>query len=167
MQKFIAYVASSIDGIISNNKTALPNWTSREDWGFLQHSLKAYDAFVMGYNTFFATKKLKRRPNTYVLTSRQLPSKLPEGIHFIDPRKTNLKQVLNNFNKIAVLGGSQCYQYMLDNNMLDEIYLTIEPVIIGSGIKMFAGLGKRLKLISIKKLNRRGTVLLHYKVSSD
>jgi dihydrofolate reductase len=50
--------------------------------------------------------------------------------------------------------------------MLTDLYLTIEPVIFGAGIPLFAGKYKlrKTKVVSVKKLNRKGTVLIHAKV---
>ncbi len=69
--------------------------------------------------------------------------------------------------KIAILGGAQTYAYCLKNNLLDELYLTIEPLVFGKGINLFAddSLEKQFKFISTKKLNAKGSLLIHYKHS--
>lgn len=164
--QYIAYVVISLDGVIASDKKHMPDWTSKEDWQFLQKSLKAHDAFVMGRNTFEATAELKRRPNTFVLTSGRSIDKPSKNIKFINPSETNLKQVLGGFRKVAILGGAKTYRYMLDEGMIDEIYVTVEPVILGKGIRFISGDKGlvRLKLISYKKLNLRGTFLLHYRL---
>jgi len=168
MPKFFAYIVSSIDGVIATNSKTLPNWASREDWEHLQKSLKSCDAFVMGKNTFMATEKLPRRNNTFVLTNRIKSIKTQGEITFINPKGKDLKQLLGKFKKVAVLGGAKTYEYMLNNKMIDEIFLTIEPIVLGRGIKIFADETKptKLKLISTRRLNGRGTVLLHYKISA-
>lgn len=165
--QYIAYAVISLDGIIASDEKCIPDWTSKEDWQFLQKSLKAHDAFVMGRNTFEATAELKRRPNTFVLTSGRFIDKPSKNVRFINPSKINLKQVLNGFRKVAILGGGKTYQYMLEEGMIDEIYITVEPVILGKGIRFISGDKGliRLKLISHKRLNPRGTILLHYKIS--
>ena len=87
---------------------------------------------------------------------------------YCDPNKNNIKKLIGKlkYKKIAILGGAQTYSYCLENNLMDEIYLTIEPLVFGKGINLFADtkiLNKKFKLFNIKKLNNKGTVLLHYK----
>ena len=74
--------------------------------------------------------------------------------------------IFRDYNTVGIVGGAGVYQKMLDLNLMDEIYVTIEPVIFGRGREMFVGGTKtnNLKLISNKKLNKNGTMLLHYKI---
>jgi dihydrofolate reductase len=68
--------------------------------------------------------------------------------------------------KVAILGGAQTYQYCLDRGLLDEIYLTIEPLTFSSGINLFSSVKPKIRkwnLVAVKKLNRLGTILLHYR----
>ena len=54
-----------------------------------------------------------------------------------------------------------------ERRLLDEIFITIEPLIFGRGKDMFVGGNKttELCLLSVKQLNIRGTLLLHYQVN--
>ena len=49
--KYTAFVATSIDGRIAKNNHSGIDWTSKEDWNFLQKSLTKIDAVIVGYNT--------------------------------------------------------------------------------------------------------------------
>ena len=68
---------------------------------------------------------------------------------------------------MAVLGGGRVYRFMLENGFLDEIFVTIEPLIFGRGKEMFIGGTRtaRTHLLSIRRLNRTGTLLLHYQIN--
>ena len=68
--RYVAYVAASVDGKISLTRNKMPEWTSKEDWKFLQDELTKVDAVVVGRNTFEAAAKHLRKRNTYVLSSR-------------------------------------------------------------------------------------------------
>lgn len=164
--RFVGFVASSIDGRISLAKSARPDWTSKEDWQFFQKSLKAYDAVVVGRNTFRAAEKQLRRRNTFVLSRKVSKIKKEGSVTFVHPGKHDLAKLLNAYKKIAVLGGSGVYQFMLARTMLDELYVTLEPLIFGRGTPMFHGGSKtyRLMLRSVRRLNKKGTLLLHYAV---
>jgi dihydrofolate reductase len=90
-----------------------------------------------------------------------------QNLMYCDPKKTDIKKLTKqlNYKKIAILGGAQTYSYFLENNLLDEIYLTIEPLAFGGGINLFTNkkIGNfKFKLKNIKKLNRKGSILLKY-----
>lgn len=164
--RFVGFVASSVDGRISLAKNVLPDWTSAEDARFFQNSLEKYDAVVVGRNTFRAAEKQLRRRNTFVLSRKVSKIKKEGSVTFVNPGKHDLAKLLNTYKKIAVLGGSGVYQFMLAHTMLDELYVTIEPLIFGRGTPMFHGGSKtyRLMLRSSRRMNSKGTLLLHYEV---
>ncbi len=165
---YVAYVATSIDGKIAKSGHSGTDWTSKEDWNFFQKSLSQMDAVIVGHNTYNIAKDRLKWRNTIVLTSKVDTPKQSGKIVFFNPEKLNLKKFLQNKNykKVAVLGGSRVYDFCLCNKMLDKLYMTIEPYVFTSGVSMF--LGNKFKkykfsLQSVKKLNKKGTILLQYK----
>ena len=164
LTKYIAYVAASIDGRISITEKTKPDWTSKEDWKFFQNELVDADAVVVGRNTYEAAKISLQKRNTFVLSSRPKTLIRKGKVTFLNPKTVNLKELFKGYNQVAIVGGGQVYQTMLDLGLLDELYVTIEPIILGHGKNMFVGGNKNIPLIlkSIKKLNSTGTILLHY-----
>jgi dihydrofolate reductase len=167
--KLIAIVATSIDGRIAQ----LPNesstaWTSKQDKKFLFKILNQSDLIIVGRKTYqVAIKPLSKR-NCLVLTnSVKTKKRIHSQCLFLNPNQVNLKKFLAKFRgkTVAILGGSQTYSLMLKLNLIDEIYLTIEPLIFGSGYNLFDCLIDKMRwqLVKIKKLNQFGTILLHYK----
>ena len=167
--RYIAYTASSIDGRIAKSNRSGTDWTSKEDWDFFQKSLQKVDAVVVGRNTYEVAKSyLKRRAVVIVLTSEVNKPKMQAKKIFFNPEKYNLKKFLQskNYKKVAILGGAKVYNFCLENKMLDELFMTIEPYVFTAGIPMFSGnVFKKYKfsLQSVKKLNKKGTLLLKYK----
>lgn len=162
--RYIAFVAASVDGRISLSSNTLPDWTSKEDSRFFKKSLERFDAVVVGRNTYLSAAKSLRKRNTFVLTSRPRTIIRKGTVNFVNPTRVNLKKVLQGYKNVAVLGGGAVYRFMLEGKLLDEIFVTIEPLIFGRGKEMFVG-GNRitqLHLLSVKRLNRAGTLLLHY-----
>ncbi len=163
--RFVAYVASSIDGRISFAARKQPDWTSKEDWKFFQASIAKADAVIVGRNTYLAVKERLDRRRTFVLTSRVRKASDKGSVTFVNPKKVSLKDLFKPFRTVATLGGAGVYQLMLDQGLMDELFVTVEPLIFGRGTPMFDG-GKKtskLKLLSIRKLNKRGTLLLRYR----
>lgn len=164
--KFIAFVATSVDGRISLTRKASPDWTSKEDWRFFQDSLSKIDAVVVGRNTYEAARRSLRKRKTYVLSSHLPTLKRMGLVTFINPRRINLQKLLAEYKTVAVLGGSGVYRHMFESDLIDEIYVTYEPLIFGRGKEMVTD-GKqtiRLSLLSVRRLNRKGTLLAHYKI---
>ncbi|HEV7424638.1 MAG TPA: dihydrofolate reductase [Candidatus Paceibacterota bacterium] len=166
--KFTAFVASSIDGRIAKDGQSGTDWTSKEDWNFFQKSLAKMDPVIVGHNTYLiAEKKLKKR-NTIVFTSKVDTIKLIGSVFFLNPEGYDVKKFLRskNYKKVGIIGGPQVYNFCLSKQMLDELFVTIEPYIFTTGVPMFSGsVFKKYKFIlqSVKKLNKKGTLLLKYK----
>jgi riboflavin biosynthesis pyrimidine reductase len=68
--------------------------------------------------------------------------------------------------KMLLLSGEKLNYEFLSKNLIDEIILTLEPRIFGTGKSLTAGggLDADLELINYEKLNDKGTLLLTYKV---
>ena len=66
--------------------------------------------------------------------------------------------------KVLLAGGARVYSSFIKEGLVDEIYLTVEPVIFGQGKPLLADGDSdvNLKLVSSKKLNKNGTLLLKY-----
>lgn len=167
---YIAIAAITLDGKIARDKNHLStDWTSPEDKTFFRSMLKQCDVVLIGNNTYQTAKEPLSKRNCIVLTSKVTePKQENERLVFINTEHANLGEYVagKNYQTVAILGGAQTYAYCLENNLLDELYLTIEPVVFGAGINLFEGkktLDKNFQLISVEKLNQAGTILLHYK----
>ena len=162
--QFVGYVVASIDGRISLDARKVPDWTSREDWNFLQRSLAKADAVVVGRYTYVTVADRLRKRNTFVLSTRPKTLLRRGRVTFVNPAAVDLRQLLKDYRTVAVVGGAMVYQYMIEHKLLDELWVTIEPLVFGRGQPMVINGTKttRLRLRSVKKLNRSGTLLLQY-----
>jgi len=72
---------------------------------------------------------------------------------------------VRSFEEVIVAGGGILNASFLSENLVDEIYFDIEPIILGEGIPVFKDkdFESRLKLIG-KKMLTRDVVQLHYQV---
>lgn len=165
--RYVAFVAASVDGRISLSSKTLPDWTSKEDWRFFQKSLSRVDAVVVGRNTYESAVDRLRKRNTFVLSSRPKTTKRRGTVTFVNPKSVNLAKLFQEYKSVAVLGGGAVYRFMLEKGLLDEIFVTIEPLIFGRGKEMFVGGTRttRVSLLSVRRLNRTGTLLLHYRIN--
>ncbi len=173
--KFILVVAVSLDGKITNGRSEGTEWTSTEDKGFFGAELDRADAVVLGRKTFDVIPRPLTPRNRIVFTRRKLFSnfrkfknKTGETLMFSGSSKRLLSLIGQHaWWRIVIAGGASVYAWFLKNKLVDEIYLTLEPVVFGSGKPFLSSVGTvaDFVLVSAKKLNRKGTVLLHYKAS--
>ena len=167
--KYVAIAAMTLDGKIAQNSHQFSyDWTSKEDKKFFQAELKKLDAVLVGSNTFKMAREPLLKRNTLVLTSKikNIKEKYPH-VWFVNYKTVDLNSFIKKlgYKKIAVIGGSKVYAYALEKNLIDEMYLTLEPLAFGKGINLFAGTKSntyKFKLVSVKKINRQGTLLLYY-----
>lgn len=166
--RYIALAAVTIDGKIAKNEKHFSNWTSAEDKVFLRKELDCSDVIIVGNNTYKTAIKPLSKRNCIVLTSKvKTVSVENENLVLLNPKKVNLKTFIKTlgYQTITVLGGAKTYDYCLSKGMLDELFITIEPITFGAGINLFNSdkpSQKKWTLVSTKKLNSSGTILLHY-----
>ncbi|MFA5791699.1 MAG: dihydrofolate reductase [Candidatus Paceibacterota bacterium] len=169
--KYTGYVAVSIDGRIAKSGKSGTDWTSKEDWNFFQKSLLKFNAVIVGYNTYKVSEVRLKKRNTIVFTSKVKNLKTVGTVTFFNIKYSNIFDFLKemNYKKVAILGGPKIYNFFLQNKMLHELFITIEPYVFTTGVPMFLG-DKFTKynfvLKSIKKLNKKGTLLLKYKYAN-
>ncbi len=163
----IAIAATTMDGKIALDAGHFSDWTSPEDKDFLHKMLDESDVVVVGNNTYKTAIEPLSKRNCIVLTSSVATTeRKSDNLLLWNPTTTTFTAVAGIYKTPAILGGAQTYSYFLQNGLLDELYLTIEPLVFGRGISLFdhvAGDPVRLKLASIKNLNENGTILLHYR----
>lgn len=162
---YLAIAATTIDGRIAKNSHHFSNWTSKEDKDFLHAILDTCDVILVGRSTYDMAKKPLSKRNCIVLTRQTENKKNKPGLTYLDPARQSLTDLIKKlgYKKIGILGGEQIYSYCLEKNLLTELFLTIEPVSFGFGLSLFKTKKlARWKLKSIKKLNKKGSILLHY-----
>lgn len=70
-----------------------------------------------------------------------------------------------NVKQVCVAGGGMLNGSFLKENLVDEIYLDIEPEILGQGIPVFAPtpFEQKLELLEVNNISTQ-TIQLHYRV---
>lgn len=168
--EYLAIAAVSLDGRIGAHEKHFSDWTSKEDKKFMRALLEKCNVIIVGNSTYKTAIVPLSKRNCIVLT-RSVKKQKQEApnLLYLNPKGANVKTAIKKagYRKVAVLGGAQTYAYCLEHKLLTDLYLTIEPVIFGAGIPLFAGKYKlrKTKVVSVRTLNRKGTVLIHAKVA--
>ncbi len=154
--------ALTADGYIGKDSSHAAFWTSKEDKKRFIEITKRAGVIVMGLNTYRTLgKPLKERTN--IIYS-------PEPVEGLETTTKPPRELLEDlakkgFKEVAICGGSQIYTMFMESGMVSKLYLTIEPIIFGAGIKLF---NKDLKYhLTLKNSVQTdgGSLLLEYQVN--
>jgi dihydrofolate reductase len=169
--------ATTLDGYIgreANDRSF--DWTSPEDKQFYIEKIKAAKHLVIGNTTLQSFRLFPRGTVCYIYTRD--PSKFSaEGrsqAATYQPTTESPQALVARLEKegvqqLAICGGASIYQLFMAAGVVTKIYLVIEPVLFGKGIKLFGDLPQECKLQLEKStvLNQQGTVLLEYTVCTS
>lgn len=165
MIKCFIIVATTVDGFIAEETSQVSTkWTSGADKSHFQEVSKRAGVIVMGLTTYKTIgKPLPERLN---IVYAQKGTPLIEGVEMTDKSPEELLQDLEarGFKEVAICGGSSIYTMFMKSGLVEEIYITLEPRLFGSGIKLFNDkVSAKLSMIESKQLSP-DVLLLHYKV---
>jgi dihydrofolate reductase len=66
--------------------------------------------------------------------------------------------------EVAICGGSTIYSMFMKTGLVNKLYLTVEPVIFGDGMRLFKDdMDFKLKLVK-SEITEEGTLMLDYDV---
>ena len=148
------------------------DWTSEEDKKFYVEKIKSADVIVMGSKTFQTFRKHPRdsRWEIYTRSPQEFVNHKPDIIR-ASGTDENPQELLDRLEKegarnVVIAGGSSIYTMFMQAGVVDKLYLTVEPILFGDGVRLVnQDLDVKLKLESTKQLSKQ-TILLEYSVSS-
>ena len=164
--KVCLIAALTVDGFIGKDAGhSSLDWTSKEDKQFFVEKTKELGTLIVGRTTFETFKKPLPNRRNIVLTST--PEKYEvEGAEFTseDPKQLLARLEGEGVESVAVIGGSKVYSQFLEEGLVTDLYLTVEPVMFGSGVPL-AQLDTPVQMeLESERLLNSSTVLLHYVV---
>lgn len=155
--------ATSKDGLIAKETDHNPlSWTSKEDKKRFVELSKRAGVVIVGLKTFQTfPKPLKDRLNI-IYSWTPIPEAENVEVTSDDPKVLIQKLEKRGFKEAAVIGGGMIYQMFLDSELVDKIYLTVEPIEFGAGIPFYRGnLEDKFKLVKEETVGN-GTVFKEY-----
>ena len=178
MRKVMIYIAMSLDGYIAD-KNGSVSWlvgdgSDKDNFGSYPEFIETVDTVILGYNTYNqVVTELSpdvwpyEGKETYVLTHRDCVNQ--PGITFSSQKVVDLLSKLKEEQKrnIWICGGASIVNQVLQAHMADEITVSIMPVLLGDGIRLFdkKEFDQVLKLISTRSYN--GIIDLTYQMRTE
>jgi dihydrofolate reductase len=174
------HMVSSLDGFIAKEDNSI-SWfeasspyehgvTGQDPVEFLQ----SIDCYIMGSHTYELALELSKsygwaygdKP-TVVLTSRNLTSDRP-NIEFYsgDPNKLVSERLQPNYKSVWLVGGAKSVRDFIRLGLVDEIRMSILPILLGSGKLFFDHTGQEHAL-NLKEVTayKNGMTELRYEVA--
>jgi len=168
MRKIVAGFAISLDGYIEGENGEYDWIVMDMDFDFAGH-MKRFDTFFFGrisYEKLLQFGKVSFPGITNYVFSNSLATVDNDFVLL----KGDIKDLVSSIKKqdgkdIAVYGGAKLLSSLLDLGLVDELNMSVIPVILGQGKRMVDILKERvhLTLIETKKFSS-GTVQLAYRV---
>lgn len=170
-RKIVLYIATSLDGFIAKDDGSL-DWLfaieGEGDNGFTEF-YQTIDTIIMGRSTYdhlmtmvdvypHADKK------SFIFSRKEAPQ--DPHVEFINDDVTSFAQRLKQLEgtNIWFVGGADLFDQFLKENLVDELIITLSPIILGKGIPLFKNDNPELKL-KLKQQKIYGQfVQLHYLV---
>jgi len=175
------HMVSSPDGFIARRDNSV-SWL--EDSGSVYEAgvsiteeeiaafVKSVDCYVMGSHTYEHALDLGwpyGETPCLVLTRRDLRSaKTKVEFHAGDVREFVETKLAPRFGNVWLVGGAMLSQRFLELRLVDEIRLTVAPVLLGDGMRLFGEFTEELRWdLKDVRAYKNGFVELHYAAASQ
>jgi dihydrofolate reductase len=170
-RKVILFIAASLDGFIAKPNDDLEFLSIVEeegqDYGYFEF-VNSIDTVIMGRRTYdWVMNQVSEFPHankkTYIITRYPKPDIGNVKFYTGDLKELLLQLKKEEGRNIFIDGGSEIANLLMKERLIDEYIISIIPVLVGDGIRLFKeGMPEqRLKLISTKFFPK-GLVQLHY-----
>ena len=171
MRKVILAVAVSLDGLIEGPNGEYDWCFTDQDYG-MTYFYKRIDAMFIGRKSYelfsMSGEVMPGFPKlTEYVFSTTLKEVKPGAILIKENVAETVKRIKNEPGKdIFLFGGASLTSSLLNLSLIDECWISVHPIILGSGKPLFSEIKSRipLKLIDTKTYSR-GLVSLTYKLT--
>lgn len=145
----ILIAVTSLDGRLTLPGQEGPGFASQEDQAWFHQVLQEFDCAIMGRTTYETAREqilANRRPHFLRLVATHAPERFaaerqPGALEFASGTPRELLDILaaRGCRRCALLGGGRVYREFLDADLVDALWLTLEPVILGGGTPLADG----------------------------
>ncbi len=170
-RKLVLYIAMSLDGYIAkpNDDLSFLSIVEQEgqDYGY-EEFVKTVDAVIVGRKTYEKVISMgfdfpHTDKDTYIITRTPRPN-----LGSVKFYTGNIKLLIEKLKykpgkNIFCDGGAEIVNELLNNDLIDEFIISVIPILLGNGIKLFKDYRpeQKLNLVSSKHFEK-GLVQLHY-----
>lgn len=171
--KTILIFVSSLDGKITKwGDPKIRSWSSKGDQDYFDAIWSDTRVIIMGSGTYNPDPVKPGSKHLFIVMTRQTEKynsdEIPGQLEFTNESPVDLVTRFENEgeDKILIVGGPQIATSFLRDELIDELWLTLEPKIFGTGAGFVKeeNLDINLNLLSSEKINDQGTLITKYKI---
>ncbi len=147
MNKLVYYVATSLDGFISglngDISKFLPHGEAVEKY---QADLLNYKTVIMGRKTYEFGFQFGLEPGQpayphmehYIFSETLQIEELAKTVHIERMSIERIKEiVVSSSTDVYLCGGGEFAGWLLDNGLIDQLKLKLNPIVLGEGVRLF------------------------------
>lgn len=174
MRKLSLFIATSLDGYIAkpNDDLSFLKLVEKEgeDYGYAKFT-DTIDTIILGRKTYdYVLKEIgsshydNGKRNVFVITRTEKPSAGKTTFYTGDLTELVQRLKSGSGKNIYCDGGAEIVNELLKNDLIDEFIISIVPVLVGNGTRLFKDNRpeQELELVSLKSFET-GLTQLHYK----
>lgn len=166
--KVILYMAISANGLIAKSDDDT-SWITKEEWESYSAAVRKAGNLIVGHRTYDILTKQPEFSDLgnaqLVVVSKDHDLKTVSKEHLVADSPRKALALLDGFREVVVAGGGILNGAFLAENLVDEIYLDVEPIVIGEGVSVFRDrkFEKKLKFLGQRNISDN-EIQLHYRV---
>lgn len=170
-RKVILYIAISLDGYIAQSDDDLTFLSmveqKGEDYGYTKF-IETIDAVIVGRRTYDKVLSMgydfpHSDKESYIITRTPRPAIGSVNFYSGDLKDLVLKLKKASGKNIFVDGGAEVVHQLLLDDLIDELYISIIPILLGDGIPLFRkGRPEVTLTLTNSTAFAKGLVQLHY-----
>jgi dihydrofolate reductase len=159
-------MAQTVDGKIGKTADHFPDWTGSADKKLFAAMSRAAGVVIMGSRTFDTIGSPLPGRKNIVLTRNKARRSKWENLEFTDrsPERilTGLEQ--EGYTHAILAGGSLINTLFASVDLIDELVVTVSPLIFGRGLPLFAdNISMALELDAVEQIDSN-VACLRYRV---
>jgi dihydrofolate reductase len=175
-RKVILYISCSLDGFIAKQDGDLSFLSlveqEGEDYGY-EEFVNTVDTVIVGRKTYDKIISMgfefpHSDKESFVISRSEKPS--IGSVQFYSGELTTLVKSLKTKEgkNIYCDGGAEIVNELLKNDLIDELIISVIPILLGNGIRLFNERSneQKLVLLSVKQFEK-GLAQFHYKIDRD
>ena len=144
-------------------------WNSNEDQRQFLKRIRGIGTALMGSNTYRSIDQTPYEGVTLYVLSHH-PDRLREhpAVHLVQGRVIDICRDIRDqgISHLALLGGPDVNAQFFNYDLVDEIFLTVEPLLLDGGLNLVGELEESVSLAlnEVSLLGNGSSVLFHYVV---
>lgn len=147
MRKIIYYVATSLDGYIAGKGGDISMFPLEDNLvDQYTYDLESFDTVIMGKNTYELGYEYGLKPGQpayphmehFIFSNDLKLEEKSEQVHVVPVELDAICKLKEGVGSdIYLCGGGMFAGWLMENGLIDELKLKVNPIILGEGIRLF------------------------------